>query len=115
MFAIEEEFAGEILEKKKLTILTVIREIRKLSAQLEKISKSKKYAIARGRLIINISHLIRELKIRSAYKENMTERLSEELKVIDESETSQKGTLPDLGVIKGKTVHSPWFESDFPL
>jgi RNA polymerase primary sigma factor len=86
----EEEFAREILEKKKQRILAVISEIRKLSAHLEKIPASKKYAIARGRLIVNMSHLIRELNIRSAYRENITERLSEKLKVIDKSETSKQ-------------------------
>jgi len=83
----EEEFAREILEKKKQRILAVISEIRKLSAQLEKIPASKKYAVARGRLIVNMSRLIRELNIRSSYREKITESLSEKLKVIDESET----------------------------
>jgi RNA polymerase primary sigma factor len=86
----EEEFAREILEKKKQRILAVIGEIRKLSTQLEKIPASKKYAVARGRLIVNMSHLIRELNIRSVYREKITERLSEKLKVIDKSETSQQ-------------------------
>ena len=86
----EEEFAREILEKKKQRILAIISEIRKLSTQLEKIPASKKYAIARGRLIVNMSRLIRELNIRSVYREKITESLSEKLKVIDKSETSQQ-------------------------
>jgi len=86
----EEEFAREILEKKKQRILAVISEIKKLSTRLEKIPASKKYAIARGRLIVNMSRLIRELNIRSVYREKITESLSEKLKVIDKSETSQQ-------------------------
>jgi len=86
----EEEFAREILEKKKQRILAVIGEIRKLSTQLEKIPASKKHAIARGRLIVNMSRLIRELNIRSVYREKIIESLSEKLKVIDKSETSKQ-------------------------
>ena len=88
--SIEKEFARGILEKKKQKILAIISEIRKLSTRLEKIPASKKYAVARGRLIVNMSHLIRELNIRSVYREKITERLSEKLKVIDKSETSQQ-------------------------
>ena len=86
----EEEFAGEILEKKKQRILAAIGEIRKLGTRLEKIPASKKYAIARGRLIVNMSRLIRELNIRPVYREKITESLSERLKAIDESETSKQ-------------------------
>jgi len=86
----KEGFVKEILEKKKQRILAVISETRKLSTQLEKIPASKKYAIARGRLIVNMNRLIRELNIRPVYRDNIIESLSEKLKVIDESETSQQ-------------------------
>ena len=100
--SIEEEFATGILEKKKQRILAIISEIRKLSSQLEKIPASKKYAIARGRLIVNMSRLIRELNICSVYREKVVESLGEKLKVIDKLETSQQKLDVFLARSKGK-------------
>jgi RNA polymerase primary sigma factor len=88
--SIEDEFSAGKIAKKRKKILARIDEIRKLSAQLEKIPASKKYAIGRGRLIVKISRLIRELDIRSPYREKMIEQLREKLKVIDALETSKK-------------------------
>jgi RNA polymerase primary sigma factor len=93
--SIEEEFARGIVEKKKQKILAIISEIRTLSTQLEKIPALKKYAVARGRLI-------RELNIRSAYQEIITESLSEKLKVIDKLETSKQELNAFLTRAKGK-------------
>jgi RNA polymerase primary sigma factor len=87
--SMEDEFTRGKLEKKKEKILAIINEIRKLSTQLEKIPTSKKYAVVRGRLIVKMSHLIRELNIRSPYKEKMIESLCGRLNVIDELETSK--------------------------
>ncbi len=86
----EEEFATEILEKKKQRILAVFSKVKKLSTKLEQIPELKKYAIARGRLIVNMSRLIRELNICSVYREKIIESLSEKLRVIDKSETSKE-------------------------
>jgi RNA polymerase primary sigma factor len=93
--SIEEEFAKGIVEKKKQKILAIISEIRTLSTQLEKIPALKKYAVARGRLI-------KELNIRSAYQEIITESLSEKLKVIDKLETSKRELNAFLRRAKGK-------------
>jgi RNA polymerase primary sigma factor len=93
--SIEEEFTRGVLEKKKRKILAMISEIRMLSTELEKIPALKKYAVARGRLI-------RELNIRSAYQEIITESLSEKLKVIDKLETSKKELNAFLARAKGK-------------
>jgi RNA polymerase primary sigma factor len=93
--SIEGEFARGILEKKKQKILVLINEIRTLSTQLEKIPASKKYAIACGRLI-------RELNIGSAYREIITENLSEKIKVIDTLETTKQELNAFLTRAKGK-------------
>jgi len=100
--SIEEEFASGILGKRRQKILAIISEIRELSTQLEKISASKKYAVARGRLIVNMSRLIRELNICSAYREKITESLSEKLKIIDKLETSKQELNAFLTQAKGK-------------
>ena len=59
----EDEFSKGKLEKEK-EILAKINEIRKISTQLEKLPATMKYACGRGRLTIQMSHLIRELNIR---------------------------------------------------
>jgi len=88
--SIEDEFSAGKLEEKKKKILAKINEIRKLSTQLEKIPASKKYAFVRGRLIVKISRLIRELDICSPYREKMIEQLRKNLEVIDALETSKQ-------------------------
>jgi len=98
----EEEFAPGMLEKKKQKILARLSEIRKLSTQLEKIPALKKYAMARGRLIVTMSRLVRELNIRSVYREKITESLSEKLKVIDKSETTKQELKAFLARVNDK-------------
>jgi RNA polymerase primary sigma factor len=98
-----DEFKNGKLEKKK-NILAKINEIRELSLQLEKISASKKHAVARGRLIIKMSRLIRELNIRSPYREKMIESLRDKSRVINELETSQQELKASLNRTKGKKV-----------
>jgi RNA polymerase primary sigma factor len=98
----EEEFATGILEEKKHKILAMLSEIRKLSTRLKIIPTSKKYAVARGRLIVNMSHLIRELNIRSGYREQIIESLSEKLKAVDKLETSRQELDAVLAGVEGK-------------
>lgn len=100
--SLEEEFAAGIFEKKKQKILAIINEIRKISAELEKTSASKKYAMARGRSIVSMSRLIRELNIRSAYRDKVIEGLKENLKAIDDLETHQQGLKASLAGVKSK-------------
>jgi len=97
----EDEFKNGKLERNK-KILAKINEIKKLSLRLEKIPASKKYAVARGRLIVNVSHLIRELNISSPYKEKMIEDLCAKLKVINELETSKQELNASLNKAKRK-------------
>lgn len=100
--SIEEEFARGILEKKNQKILAIINETRKLSTHLGKIPVSKKYAVGRGRLIVNMSRLIKELNIHSAYREKIAEILNKKLKVIDKLETSKQELNAFLTSAKGK-------------
>jgi RNA polymerase primary sigma factor len=99
----EDEFTKEKLEKEK-KILAKINEIRKINAQLEKIPGSKKYAIARGRFLVKMSRLIRELNIRSPYREKMIEGLREKLMVIDELETGKQELNASFPKATGKKV-----------
>jgi len=99
----EDEFIKGKIEKEK-KILARINEIRKLSTQLEKIPVSKKYAVARGRLIVKMSRLIRELNIRSPYREQIIQGLLEKLKVIDELETSKQELNASFTKARAKKV-----------
>jgi len=100
----DDEFTKGKLEKKKEKILGKINEIRKLSTRLEKIPVSKKYDVARGRLIVKMSRLIRELNLRSPYREKIIESLCEKLKVIDELETSKHELNASFTKTKGKKM-----------
>jgi len=100
--SLEEESDGGIPEKKKQKILATIGEIRALSTRWERIPALKKYAMARGRSIVSMSRLIRELHIRPAYQDKITEGFKEKLRVIDELETSQQGLKASLAGAKGK-------------
>ena len=99
----KDEFTKGKLEKEK-KILAKINEIRKISTQLEKIPPSKKYTFERGRLIVKMSCLIRELNIRSSYREKIIESLREKLKVIDGLETSKQELNASFPKVKGKKV-----------
>jgi len=88
--SLEEELARDVVEQKRLKILGVIGEIRKLGAGLEKVPASRKHGMARGRFIVNMSRLIRTLNMRPAYEAQMAESLSEKLRTIDELEASRQ-------------------------
>ena len=100
----EDEFTKGKLGKKKKNILAKINEIRKLNTQLERIPASKKYTFGYRHLIVKISRLIRELNVRSPYREKIIESLREKLKVIEELETSKQELNASLLKAKGKKV-----------
>jgi len=78
------------IEIKQKQILTKIQKIRELSAKLEKIPSIKKNVLKRGRLIVEMSRLIRELNIHSSHRETLIENLREKLKVINELEDTKE-------------------------
>lgn len=87
MFEIsEDEISEGKLEEKKNKILSKIKKIKELSTKLEKIPNTKKFVISRGRLIVQMSRLIRDLNIRSNHIERIIENLREKLKFINELE-----------------------------
>lgn len=92
----------EVFEKKKKKIQASIGEIGVLNTRFQKIPVSKKYAITRGRLIIKMSRLIRDLNIRSSYTEKLTEDLLEKLKGTNELEEKKRDLKISLIEIKDK-------------
>jgi RNA polymerase primary sigma factor len=99
---LEDESTRRIIDKNKKKILTQIDEIRKLSTLLEKIPAFKKHAIQRARLIIKMSRVFTDLKIRSSFMEVLTESLLGKLKVIVELESKKQDLKNSLLRFKSK-------------
>ncbi|NIM60027.1 MAG: RNA polymerase sigma factor RpoD [Candidatus Aminicenantes bacterium] len=98
----EDDLAEGKLEAKKKEIISKIRKIEELSAQLDSIPAKKKNIFRRGRLIVEMSRLIRELNIRSSLRETIIENLREKLKVINELEETKEELNLSLSRVKSK-------------
>jgi RNA polymerase primary sigma factor len=85
----EDDIAEGKLEEKKKQIMDKIHEIESLSVKLNKIRPLKRNTIARGRIIVDMSGMIRDLNFRPYYREQVIETLREKLKVINELEESR--------------------------
>jgi RNA polymerase primary sigma factor len=82
----EEEVAEGRLEDKRKQILAKIKKIRDLSNKLTKIPTRQKYFFARGRVIVSMSNLIRELNLRSIQREKIIHTLRRKLTEINRTE-----------------------------
>jgi RNA polymerase primary sigma factor len=85
----EDDIADGRIEEKKRQIMGKIHRIEALSKKLGKIKSIKKNTITRGRIIVEMSSLIRDLNFRPAHREQVIETLREKLKVINELEESR--------------------------
>ncbi len=105
MFEIsEDEISEGKLEEKKNKILSKIKKIKELSTNLEKIPNTKKFVISRGRLIVQMSRLIRDLNIRSNHVERIIENLREKLKVINELEEIKEELNLSISQTRSKKI-----------
>jgi len=95
----EEELTEGKIEETKKQILNKIHEIEGLAAQLEKIPKTKKNTIARGRIIVRMSRLIRDFNIYPNQREKLIEDLREKLKAVNEFEEIKE----ELNLVFSKT------------
>jgi RNA polymerase primary sigma factor len=98
----EDDIAEGKLEAKKKQILAKIKKIRSLSIKLDNISQIKRNVYKRGRLIVKMSRLIRELNIRSTHRESLIDNLREKLKIINEIEETKEEMTLALDRAKGK-------------
>ena len=85
----DDDIAEGKLEQKKKQIMDRIHEIEDLSNKLDKFKPLKRNIIARGRIIVVMSAMIRDLNYRPIYREQVIETLREKLKVINELEESR--------------------------
>jgi len=86
----EDDFVEGRLEEKKKEILNKIKHIRKLGVELTKIPSLKRNAITRGRIIVEMSSIIRNLNIRPSYREAVIEDLRNKLRHINELEENKE-------------------------
>jgi len=98
----EDDLAEGKLEAKKKQIMTKIKKIRDLSVELDKIPSMKKNILQRGRLIVKMSSLIRELNIRSFQREIVINELREKLRAINELEETKEELNLSLSRVKSK-------------
>ncbi len=103
MFEIgEEDLAEGKLEAKKKQIMAKIKKIKELSVELDKVPSLKKNTLKRGRVIVKMSSLIRELNIRSFHREMVINELREKLRAINELEETKEELNLSLSRVKGK-------------
>ncbi|MBN2207197.1 MAG: sigma-70 family RNA polymerase sigma factor, partial [Candidatus Aminicenantes bacterium] len=86
----EEDIAEGRLDEKRKQILAKIKKIRELSRRLDSLPTTRRKMIARGRYIVRISRLIRELNIRSVQKERIIDELRAVLKRANDLEDAQE-------------------------
>ncbi len=98
----EEDITEEKIEEKKKAILGQIKKIKELAQKLERLPRGKKHTFARGRLIIAMSQLIRELGIRSTEKERIIELLQEKMRRVNELEDAIENLKTALNRAKSK-------------
>jgi len=98
----DEEITEDKLEEKKKEVLAKIKRIRDLYRRLDRISSAKKHYFARGRIIVQMSRLIRELKIRPSERENIIDSLRGNLKKINELEDTKEELTLALTRVRGK-------------
>ena len=98
----EDDMAEGRLEKKKKAILDRIKEIRKLGILLSDIPNLKRNATSRGRIIVKMSSIIRDLNIRPNFRENIIIDLRDRLREINALEESKEELLIQLNQISKK-------------
>jgi RNA polymerase primary sigma factor len=98
----DEEITEDKLEEKKKQVLAKIKKIREVCRKLDNIPTAKKYNFARGRIIVKMSRLIRELNIRSSERERIIETLREKLKIINDLEDTKEELAIALNRAKSK-------------
>jgi len=98
----EEEITEDRLEEKRKQIAAKIKTIRELSQKLDRISLAKNKNFARGRIIVEMSRLIRELNIRPSEREKIIDLLREKLRQINAIEEKKEELTLSLSRTRSK-------------
>jgi RNA polymerase primary sigma factor len=98
----DEEITEHKLEEKKQEVLAKIKRIRDLCRRLDRIPGAKKHYFARGRIILQMSRLVRELNIRPSEREKIIDSLRGNLRKINELEDTKEELTLALTRVRGK-------------
>jgi len=98
----DEEITEDKLEEKKKEVLAKIKRIRDLCRRLDRIPGTRKRSFARGRIIVQMSRVIRELNIRPSERERMIDSLRGNLRKINELEDAKEELTLALARARGK-------------
>jgi len=98
----EEEITEDRLEEKRKQIAAKIKTIMELSQKLDRISLAKNKNFARGRIIVEMSRLIRELNIRPSEREKIIDLLREKLRQINAIEEKKEELTLSLSRTRSK-------------
>jgi RNA polymerase primary sigma factor len=102
----DEEITEDKIEDKKKQVLAKIKKIREVCRKLDSIPTTRKYNFRRGRIIVKMSRLIRELNIRSSEREKIIDTLREKLKVINDLEESKEELTIAINRAKAKKTEA---------
>ena len=98
----DDEITEDRLDEKKEEVLSKIKRIRTLCRKLDKIPKYKKHNLSRGRVIVMMSRLIRELNIRPSERERIIDSLRSNLRKINDLEDTKEELALALRRARGK-------------
>ncbi len=98
----DDEITEDRLEEKKEEVLSKIKKIRILCRKLDKIPAAKKFNFARGRIIVMMSRLVRELNIRPSERERIIDSLRANLRKINDLEDGKEELTLALKRARGK-------------
>jgi len=102
----DDEITEDKLEEKKKHILAKIKKIKELSQKLDKIQAIRKYNLARGRIIVQMSRLIRELNIRPSEREKIIDTLREKLRKVNDIEEKKEELTLSLNRSRAKKTEA---------
>jgi RNA polymerase primary sigma factor len=98
----DEDITEDRIEDKKKEVLAKIKRIRDLSHKLDGMPATKKFNFARGRIIVKMSGLIRELNIRPSEREKVIDTLRARLRVVNDLEETKEELAIALNRTRGK-------------
>jgi len=89
-FELDGNITGKDLQKTKKKVLKKIESVKKLNENLENLPRRKKTTFSRGRIVIHISRVIKELHFKSSRLEGTIDHLNQVLRDINRFEETKE-------------------------
>lgn len=100
--SLDDDFTRKEFLNKKRDLLSKLNKIGDLYTQLKLIPSTKKYAVSRGRIIIEMNRLYSSLEIRDSFREEHTVNLMTRLEIIRQLETKKEELELSLTRVRSK-------------